>query len=205
MARTEDIVRGLVDATGKSIPEMTLMVRRLRENDYWVRETRSPRSPRPAPINVACLLVSILSGATAKDAPNAVRDSFGTVSERYEGHEADIAALESFGTFRNTVSLLRKGEHVIAEAIEAMIKDAIEHPVAFKREKVIVRISLDRPIYGGNIDIRCNNEGGKERVILPYMNVPLIERVGFNDLVQIASIGNITLSCVADTFLEIDH
>lgn len=73
MARATELISQVASATGLTYEEVWRHARYLREDDLFVRETKSPKSWRVGPRDAAHLLGSIISGEPAVRAAAAVR------------------------------------------------------------------------------------------------------------------------------------
>lgn len=130
MARTVEIVSVLQNLTGKRFDEISLLARRLREEGLWVRETRSPNSPRPTARHVAHLILAILHGGVPKAATRAVKQ----YAENYE-YQSDSRcqeglreAVEEVRDVATPLLALTEDGHSLVDAVEALIKTLMNEP-----------------------------------------------------------------------------
>lgn len=92
MPRPTDIIASLTKACDEPVQTLTLRARFLRQNDLFVRETKSPSSWKAAPSDAAALLLSVMSGLSAARGTIAVancritkKDDFGDPIQRGYG------------------------------------------------------------------------------------------------------------------------
>lgn len=123
MARTADIVSAISATTGKRVTDVDLSVRRLREADLWVRETKSPRSPRQGARQVAHLVIGLLSGAPAKHIAEPVQEAADECLYQmdHDVQEGLAAALKNAPPGAEPLRTLLRPDHSIVDAIEAII------------------------------------------------------------------------------------
>lgn len=115
MMRSSDIVAFCAAEFELDADFVSLTVRRLREADLFVRETRSPRSPRASARDCAHLLGALLADVPAVHAPLAV--------ERLTGTRLQPTALEAIGALDlpDFVGFLKHPEVSFVDVVEGFV------------------------------------------------------------------------------------
>jgi hypothetical protein len=129
MLRTQNLVAMLAAQTGLDHYEVTLKARRLREAKLFVKETRSPASPRPSPRDIAHLLFMMMSDEPAGYAKATI--------ERAEEMTIDSGSLKHarhYDVLPGHLAEFQREGHSFLDALETLVKCAIESPLEFLEE-----------------------------------------------------------------------
>jgi hypothetical protein len=129
MRKAQDLIMMLAYETVTPLDEVSLKARRLREAGLFVRETRSPNSPRATPRDVAHLLVMLLSERPASAAKQTIDDAM----EMTIG-SGDLKHTRQFDAMLGHLSVFQDDDHSLVDALEALIKCAIDDPDEFIEE-----------------------------------------------------------------------
>lgn len=145
MAKAADIIATMAHVAGCSVEDLTEIARRVREGGYWVRETRSPNSPRATCRQCANLVAALLSGEPARHAARGVERLANTIiSQESMNH------LEQCAILPGPLSQLWKGEHSFIDALEILFEAARNNPSRFSRYKS-TSIEVSHLTYEGTI------------------------------------------------------
>lgn len=127
--RSPEIIARCAELLGLRGEDVAETVRRLREDDLFVRETRWPSSPRPDTQHVTNLLVAILSGASAKGAARAVtRASF----LQWDNDNSQTFA-EHRSALPRRLGIFRRRDHRFVDAVEELVAVATVDAAGFDR------------------------------------------------------------------------
>lgn len=126
MLRAGNLITMLHAETGIDATEVALKARRLREDGLFVRETRSPNSPRATHRQVANLLVMILSDAPALYAKRTIAraEAMRNQDVKHVLHNEDAGA--DFDVFKSD-------DASFVDCLEALIRRASEDPEGFEQ------------------------------------------------------------------------
>lgn len=123
--RAGNLISMLHAETGIDTTELALKARRLREANLFVRETRSPNSPRASARHVANLLMMILSDAPALYAERTVERASAMTCDDLKHARANLDAGADF-------ELFKRDETSFIDALEFLIEKAAENPGWFQ-------------------------------------------------------------------------
>lgn len=150
-----DIIASLASSTGLRFEDIKLLVRHLREEGYFVREVKGPRSPRATFRHCANLVAAILSNYPARRVAEAVKRLEETElnGEDYR-HLVDIPENERPPWF----GLSNKEYHSFIDHLEDLIRYTANNPYAVNTLDVDWwNIEVDQVSMEGNIWLSWNN------------------------------------------------
>lgn len=168
MTKAIEIFSILAGELGMRIEDVTEIARRVREAGYFVKETRSPQSPRATPRHCANLIAAIMSDEPARHAARGVANAELAVTDY-----GDIKHTRMFN-LDGHLKTFQIEDHSFIDGIEALIKCSIDDPVYFEErfEETIISYETIKGI--GNIELHENdleNPGNyKIDVMIEYVN-----------------------------------
>lgn len=149
--RSRDLIPALAHISGKSLDEVTLKSRRLREAELFARETKGFNSPTPSVADIARLIFVMASDRPAILAKETVSiaecmivgSKLQDYLKEYEGSTRKIP--EKYSLF--------KGHHNFLSALELIVEIAIEEPAEFSPNGFLRNtfVSFNRQSFDGHI------------------------------------------------------
>jgi hypothetical protein len=154
MSLTQELWSVLASATGIPFSEVAEIGRRIREDGLFVKETKSPRSPRATERDAANLIAACLSGASTRKAAGAVRALRQTAVSRDDAEclRRNAEAEGSLPEFAGKMAVLLKPEHAFVDALEAILwklRQGVEHYGACFHDLVL---SVERTRLEATVD-----------------------------------------------------
>lgn len=150
--KAQNLIAMIATVTGLDVDDVALHARRLREVGLFVRETRSPSSPRVTSRHVANLLTMILSERPAAYAEKVIGDAQSLAGETLTGGDLEYCAKALDGRLE-----IFTQEHSFLDALEALVMLAIECPSDFERQPLAkfreVLVIFDRQNFTAHIDL----------------------------------------------------
>jgi hypothetical protein len=211
MLKSEELVMLLAYAAYLPIDEVSLKARRLREAGLFVRETRSPSSPRATPRHLANLVVMLLSDAPASSARRTIN-----LAEAMIVRSADLQRLIARNeTLPDRLAVLRQSGHTFLDAIEALIlaaKDSTDKDLDLGRKHLSARhayrsftVEFDRSSFVASIELGFEKA---EPCLLEY-SIAEGERAKFGDGYRVTEgfqrINKATASFFANIGIGLNH
>lgn len=125
MPRAAELIQAYADALGLDEAHVALTARRLRENDLFIAETKSPRSWRLSPLDAASLLIALLSSPESLKAARHVMlaAEMELTSQRLEVARKLVA--ERSDMPRWLAQIVEEGEVSFLRAVELLIFNAM--------------------------------------------------------------------------------
>lgn len=133
MPRAIELIQVYAETLGFEDTHVALTARRLRENELFIAETKSPRSWRLSPLDAASLLVGLLSSQEALRAP---RDVMLAAQMELLDKSLEHAreTLEHHPKLPRWVAqIIEEGEVTFLRAIEIIIFNAMADPNGFAK------------------------------------------------------------------------
>lgn len=177
MSRTQNLANMLAHLTRLDSTEVVLKARRLREAGMFVKETRSPSSPRPKAEDAARLMFMLMSDTPANSAKETIdRGCRLHISDGSHKHALN------FPTFERPLDTLRKKKHSFLDALTALIEWAAKNPLHFGDSPSAVfnetSIEFDRLAFRATIYLRMMEPNDDP----PYKPTPLADGILHYDI-----------------------
>lgn len=176
MPKAAEIISAISVETGITMDEVTEVARRLREQppggELWVRETRSPQSPRATPRHCANLLGALLADHPAKHVGKTIAQMQNSLLEG-----ESLKHVRQYPPFEGPLRTLQTPQHNFIDAIESIIKEATQNLHLFGEIFKYTSISFEKITFEGTIILQIHDKFNQlisgERgvdVILNYSN-----------------------------------
>lgn len=165
MIKSADIIAVIATEAALPLDFVALHARRLREAGLFVKETRSPSSPRVQPRHVANLLFMLLSEQPAAFAARTIERA-GELYANPNGIE-QANQLRAWPEFRK---LYCDPDHKFVDLLECLIEVAAQKPYWFENgsESVFAcsRVEFSRQEFIGSVSLEVSNSLGEPEFIV---------------------------------------
>lgn len=178
MARTQEIWSTVSHVTGVPFSEVSEIGRRIREAGLFVKETRSPNSPRATPENVANLLIAIMSGASSRKAAEAVERYRSTSRFNRQHYEFADQEMEDFA--RKNLPVLLNPAASFVDCVTDLVTAARDVSGIFETELKYTGIEVEQRTFSGIVNLQVSKYNPLPAEI--YSGPILFENDDFCDL-----------------------
>lgn len=156
MARSVDIIAAFASVLGLRMGDVTEIARRAREAGHFVKETKSPESPRATPLHCANLLVAILSNRPAKQAGKAIDQA-----RSFRCNDQHLKNIENDPVFQSTshraLRVFSMKNHSLIDGLEALFDYSATNPNYFASAFNIAASSVEMEVRHGSATIHVHS------------------------------------------------
>lgn len=169
MPTTDQIIQAMHEATLIEVPRIEETVRRIRAapHHFFVRQTKSPKSPRPGARDIAALTIALASALPMKAAPQAVQtlslskvDTVSLLDEIRDDYDYRFLQETPLG------STIKNKAHSFIDALTALVDAIVESEATFVELRE-TRIDIDTRTFLAFIDLKSRNGRVREIGYLP--------------------------------------